>query len=284
MSISDVGSSISISTSSCGAISDGSFFFSKWIDWYKYGKYSDATDGSIVWNSDNFNKYKKHFEKRSDFNLFEKEYFLYKSLRVATSTALKHYVYVKNVNLPDNWYLTYPTLAKYNPGFSIDQHNHAMNFHTDYNIRDHWFSGSKFYLTSTSYLNDNYNGGEICFFKNKSIIKYKPEAGDIIVFPSGDPSLGLDNLYYHGVNKVVDGHKLLVRAYLRYISLNGEDNLSKCINYYGEQTWKKIYKNLTFINNLNYDQLLQYMDGIIEELPPQEYCKNFYVEMYEKYI
>lgn len=263
--------------------STGEFFFSKWLQWYKYGTYSDATNGQILWNLDILNQYSQNSIRLNSKDVFEKEYNLYLCLRQATSLALKHYVNLKNIYLPNNWFVSYPTLAKYYPGFSIDKYDHVMNFHTDYSIRDHWFSGEKFFLTCTTYINDDYDGGEICFLKNKKITQYKPEAGDIIVFPSGNPNQGINNLYYHGVKKVEKNYKILVRTYLKYISFDGNQEFELCQKTFGLNAWKKIYKNAAFINNLKYEDIVGKCYGIIDELLPEKFCKEFDVEMFKNF-
>lgn len=53
-------------------------------------------------------------------------------------------------------------------------------------------------LSTVMYLNDNYSGGEI-EFKNSNI-KFKPEAGSIIFFPS-------NFLYIHEVYPILDGFR-----------------------------------------------------------------------------
>jgi predicted 2-oxoglutarate/Fe(II)-dependent dioxygenase YbiX len=89
-------------------------------------------------------------------------------------------------------------------------------------------AGTKAEITVTMYLNDDYDGGDIEYrnydkhfthFRiegdqmiemetNKVIpgFNYKPQAGDIIIFPSKLP-------FYHGVKKVTKGQKLFLRTF-----------------------------------------------------------------------
>lgn len=104
----------------------------------------------------------------------------------------------------------------------------AMAYHVD---RQPWQSGKGKYnhvLTLTFYPNDNYDGGNISFINLSNSIEkefidnngntrkcimidepitYKPKAGDLTVFPSGQP-------FYHGVLPVSNGQKYLVRTFL----------------------------------------------------------------------
>ena len=106
--------------------------------------------------------------------------------------------------------------------------NYSLPFHTDYHYPTGHKPGTKPSITVTMYFNDDYEGGDIEFrifdkhytnFRiegntmiemdtNKVVegFNYKPQAGDIIIFPSRLP-------YYHGVKKVTKGQKLLARTF-----------------------------------------------------------------------
>jgi hypothetical protein len=56
-------------------------------------------------------------------------------------------------------------------------------------------------LTTVMYLNDNYDGGSLCF-KNQNI-DIKPEAGSLVIFPATPP-------YYHESKKILMGTKYMV--------------------------------------------------------------------------
>jgi predicted 2-oxoglutarate/Fe(II)-dependent dioxygenase YbiX len=106
--------------------------------------------------------------------------------------------------------------------------NYSLPFHTDYYYPTAHKSGTKPEITVTMYFNDDYEGGDIEFrvfekqythmriegntmidMDTKQVIEgfnYKPQAGDIIIFPSKLP-------FYHGVKKVTKGQKLLARTF-----------------------------------------------------------------------
>jgi hypothetical protein len=84
-------------------------------------------------------------------------------------------------------------ILKYEPGGKFDLH-----------IDD---AGATFRRASTVfYLNDNYEGGEIEFPSFN--VKYKPQAGDFIMFPSS-------YAYRHKVNPVVSGIRYAIASWLR---------------------------------------------------------------------
>lgn len=87
-----------------------------------------------------------------------------------------------------------------------------MGYHTDYFSVEE--PAGEFALTCTMYLNDNYEGGEVCFKTNGEDYVYKPQAGDVMVFPSGHPDLlSEDGVCLHGVRKITEGLKYFVRIF-----------------------------------------------------------------------
>ena len=104
----------------------------------------------------------------------------------------------------------------------------TLPFHTDFHQPTGNKPGPQAEYTVTMYLNDDYVGGEIDYRifegldgefdiidgelfpkdKSKTInrIQYRPQPGDIIIFPSRPP-------FYHGVRKVTEGTKRFVRMF-----------------------------------------------------------------------
>jgi hypothetical protein len=92
------------------------------------------------------------------------------------------------------------------------------------------------------YFNDDYEGGDIeyrlfdkhfthfriegdtmiCTDTNEIVpgFNYKPQAGDIIIFPSKLP-------YYHGVKKVTKGQKLFLRTFWSYKPMEPEKEVEE---------------------------------------------------------
>jgi hypothetical protein len=109
---------------------------------------------------------------------------------------------------------------------------YALPFHTDFDQQSENNPGPKPAITVTMYLNDDYEGGDIEYrLYNKSYqdmriegidlidnetqekapgFNYKPQAGDVIIFPSNKP-------YYHGVKKVTQGQKVFIRTFWMYL-------------------------------------------------------------------
>jgi predicted 2-oxoglutarate/Fe(II)-dependent dioxygenase YbiX len=80
----------------------------------------------------------------------------------------------------------------YDPGFGITLH------------ADDSTNGSRDYhrvLTVLVYLNDDYEGGEICFPQHNFILK--PKVGDVLAFPG-------NRLFQHEVKPIISGHRFAI--------------------------------------------------------------------------
>lgn len=187
--------------------------FGPWRDWYGFGRHA------LFSMIDDVKDDKEMYIVKSTFDAFKK---------VSTH-------YIKNHNLPINehetilnrnkeevplWQYPSPGFAKYwkDSGADVGS-NKAMQFHTDFDYSLLKNDGYKFCVTGVTYLNDNYDGGEIEFFVDGNLFKYKPQKGDIVIFPSGNPNFLTENneQYYHSAKVVKNGEKYLVRQYcMRY--------------------------------------------------------------------
>ena len=87
------------------------------------------------------------------------------------------------------------------------KNSYLLGFHLD-SIFNPPEEGRQHVITMMVYLNDDYLEGEISFLiigDNKSIISYKPEAGDLVLFPSFYP-------FYHSVNKCLGEERYSMRT------------------------------------------------------------------------
>lgn len=141
--------------------------------------------------------------------------------------------WIKNFDLKNNddWNIDRLNILKYNP--SEHTGKYAMNYHTDNHEYEHG-RGSKWTLTVTMYLNDDYEGGDISFLNEFTgeVLEYKPKAGDITVFPSFAP-------YYHAVHRVDKGNKYLVRMFWHHKYPGTEEWLEQ-EKKYGADVWAEM--------------------------------------------
>jgi hypothetical protein len=142
-----------------------------------------------------------------------------------------------------------------------------MNYHTDFafSLKDN--PGKKSITTCTMYLNDDYDGGEMVFnieprlarpyYKrseqflegepyNSGRIVYRPQAGDVVVFPSGNPDYLSDGGYYfHCVNRVWNADKYFVSIFNSY-EYYGSKEYREGIEEYGEELWTWLERRRTY--------------------------------------
>lgn len=112
--------------------------------------------------------------------------------------------------------------------------NYSMNYHTDFVVPLRDAPGTKFGITTTFYLNDDYEDGEICFKIGDHFISHKPKAGDVIVFPSRDP-------YYHAVRKSSGNNRYMIRSFWEY-NFPGTDEWLAGQAEHGEEKWAEMEK------------------------------------------
>jgi hypothetical protein len=174
---------------------DGRYYLRKWDKWSAFGTYSQQ----------------KHFddEPREFGQRYADEKYLADRTYEAYSLAINHYIEKHNVVIPEGGRLMTSSFSKYNSDIDTLRNGMTMPYHTDFIISERAMPGDKFFLTCTTYINDNYDGGDICFYINGDKFDYKPEAGDVLVFPSTLP-------YYHGVKTIRNGNKFFIRNFIQY--------------------------------------------------------------------
>jgi hypothetical protein len=140
----------------------------------------------------------------------------------------------------NKWIKMGPSICKYHANFAVAE-DLAMHYHTDYQVEKKDARGYNFSVTVTMYLNDEYEGGGIDFYINNKLFYYKPKAGDVIVFPAGDPGFLTEGneLYYHGVRKVIGAPKYFIRNNLLRFN-EGTEEWIKNQQLYGEEIWDQM--------------------------------------------
>lgn len=217
--------------------SQGKGVYHKWTDWFIFGRYCSSRSSKPI-IEDIKQSFKDGIEY--DFDLYDQEILLYSRLNEAVIAAISNYVTVNDVPLPKNSYISDQNIARYNPGVDTGE-GKAMQYHTDYGIGEWYWPGEKFLLTATTYMNDDYEGGELMFSIGSGVFKYKPNAGEIVVFPSGSPLYPGGEPYFHGVGGIRKNSKSLVRMYLKHVA-KGEKRWYDGEEKYGKDEWYKIAK------------------------------------------
>jgi hypothetical protein len=184
-----------------------------WEQWWIFGKMAKNVGPSFSWSSfpspSEWEEHLKDIKDNMNSSLIDEIVEVKRAFYEVTS----HYREEHSFEL-DNWVIPAPSFNVYIPNEKDQPGATSMGFHTDYQQEKADARGDKFMLTCTMYLGGEFEGGEIAFVitENPSdestynLIKYKPQEGDIIVFPSTPP-------FHHGVTKVTSGIRYMVRTF-----------------------------------------------------------------------
>lgn len=226
--------------------------FSPWTQWSIFGDYLNP----IVPTFSMGDKYGnlKQIETKTETEEKQKQLALemMENFHLVTEDYIKRFnidvdLEAMSVDESDNpirtWRWTGGTIGKYH--VSDEENKIGMRYHSDY-IREHGHTpGYKFVITCTIYFNDDYEGGEIDFAMGDKLYKYKPEAGDLLVFPSGHPDYLTEDgkPYLHGVMPSYKNNKFLARMYWQKYQ-RGTDEWYAKEKEFGKDVWISMQKDL----------------------------------------
>ena len=213
-----------------------------WDTWWVFGKIAQNVGPSYSWDAfPSQGEWEAHLEqikKELSSELIDEIVEVKRTFYEVTSDYLsKHSIDF------DNWLMHAPSFNVYIPNEEEQPGDTTMGFHTDYQLEKEEARGDKFKLTCTMYLNGDYEGGELAFVITDSpsdpstynLIKYKPQEGDIVVFPSTPP-------FYHGVTKLLSGNRYMVRTFwLEHFPGTPEWLAGEAAN--GEEAWSEMEKS-----------------------------------------
>ena len=180
--------------------------FRDWKDWYGQGKRRFS----------NFNRNHKYNNKEEKYlieicNAFEfikKDYFNdFENEKGIWPSFIKNWSKVKEEKSDyeiDYFRYNIDSVNKINKDLLMDYHVDEFPMISDLKTRRH-------VITVNFYLNNDYDGGEICAYdsiSNKSY-KYKPETGDAVVMPSTEP-------FYHAVKFFKNADRYFLRLFVDY--------------------------------------------------------------------
>lgn len=198
--------------------SNGKYYLREWDQWSVFGSYTQQKHNDS--------------EPREYGEMYDNEKYLSDSVYEAYTKAISDYIKRHNLTLPEGASLLTSSFSKYDTNVDHMKNNMSMQYHTDYIISERDMPGPKFFLTCTTYLNDDYVGGEIEFLMDGKQYPYKPQSGDILVFPSIEP-------YFHGVRTITSGEKFFVRNFVSY-TYNGSEEWLRNQRHYGAARWAKM--------------------------------------------
>lgn len=236
--------------------SKGKNFFQDWTQWAQYGTYTQAKQPQ-EWPSEKEEMF--HLEK----NLFDE-------IALCYDKAISHYFKHTNIEIPHGARYSGQSWCKYFNKIDTLKNNMTMQYHTDFIISQKDMPGEKFHTTCTFYINDNYNGGDIEFYVDGKFVNHKPKAGDLMVFPSGEP-------YYHGVKTIPDGNKFFIRNFVMFDYDGSQEWLSNQKRF-GAYKWSQKElerisyedpRNMLYIKD---GQIIPY-DDVVDNVPPGDMYK-----------
>jgi hypothetical protein len=214
---------------------------SGWKQWYTFGKEADMFNYQIN-ETDRVAQERKCIEEINDvFFKVTEHYALEYNVPIEKEKMFFDETLQQSTEL---WRKIGPSICKYDTQSGLDDpvFDLAMHMHTDYQKELEHNRGYKFTLTCTMYLNDDYDGGGLDFLVGDNILfLYKPKAGDVIVFPAGDPNYLSDpgELYRHGVRKCYNNPKYFIRNnWSRYYPGSKEWLDQEAI--YGQESWAQM--------------------------------------------
>lgn len=228
--------------------------FGEWSEWSSFGHYINYPAGTSFgkeWSYENLKTIKTNNKTQED-----QKYFLLE-LQKGFESVTSHYTSKfgkdfefdldKQVKTPEGenvslWKMYGPSICKYHKNMPEKM---SMVYHSDF-IREPIPSpGYKFAITANAYFNDDYVGGEIDFFVSGELVKYKPEAGDWLVFPSGHPEILRKDgtVYLHGVFPSYESEKYFSRMYWRKYSL-GSSEWAEKEKEFGKEKWLDMQKDI----------------------------------------
>jgi len=244
-------------------------FFSEWTQWSKFGEYLNP----VVLNHPHKLDYDNvsSIETKTETEGLQKELLLevLKGFNDVTKHYTQHFgveieedVYVKDDQENDIplWQWVGPSIAKYKDEI-VDMV--AMSYHSDYIWEPIISPGYKFAITALAYFNDDYEGGEIDFVIDKDLYKYKPEAGDYLVFPSGHPEILTKEgmVYLHGVLPPIGPNKYLSRMYwMKYTK--GAPEWYEKEKEFGKEVWASMQPEIMENFRLTHPNRNEILDGV----------------------
>jgi hypothetical protein len=226
--------------------------FNPWTQWSIFGEYLNPVIPSFstktkYGNFENVEATTENQKAQKDLGLE-----LHENFHLVSEDYIKRYgidVDLEDTSIDEfgkvipTWRYSAGSISRYH--VSDENAKIGMNYHSDYMREDAESPGYKFVITCTVYFNDDYEGGEVDFSMGNKLIKYKPEAGDILMFPSGHPDYLTEEgkPYLHGVMPAYKKNKYLARMYWQKYQRGSDDWYAK-EKEFGKEVWAGMQKDL----------------------------------------
>ena len=257
-----------------------SLLTSGWGPWGPYGKttyfYNDLKEGYIE-NIFNSVFHDSQLNNLNNYGLCRRTLFeiMINSILTELNQKIIHDFLIKNnFKVPNNSFFARIDLCKYDFQQKTPLHEMEMPFHNDYVTADHHLSCDKFLVSCNTYFTSDYSGAEIVFYINGKLVEYKPKAGDVLVFPSGNPNYVSNNYCLHAVKRG-SGNRYISRYFLKYC--DDRDNLTKVqdlINNKDESVSKKYWEKRSYFGSVSLEEINKHMRGEISKFEFEKYYEG----------
>ena len=187
-------------------------FFNEWRDWYGQGFRRDADFSlleKIEVGDDPILKLEKQFiiEINDCMKFIKEDYFKdFGKEKGIWPSFIKDWSLLLNTN---NKYWIDFFRYDVNQQVKLKKSGLFMEYHVDELPVPGETKPSRHVATVNFYLNDEYEGGEICVYDSTSnnTYMYKPHPGDAVIMPSTEP-------FYHGVKPFKNADRYFLRAFI----------------------------------------------------------------------
>ncbi len=226
--------------------------FSPWTQWASFGQYINPLfkgyhhTMTMEYIEDEVKAItpKQEEQKTAILEVFKNFHLATKDYIVKNNVEFDEHAVVKNHEgiTQKVWTTNGPSIARYRTDI---EDSIGLVYHSDYVREPIKTPGNKFVITALTYFNDDYEGGEIDFVIGKEAYMYKPEAGDVLVFPSGHPDILTKDgkVYLHGVMVPRKENKYISRMYwMRYEE--GSEEWYEKENEFGKDVWKEMHADI----------------------------------------
>jgi hypothetical protein len=244
--------------------------FTEWSKWSSFGEYLNPITTMVDWESDDIeenilkidgdeNQKNIILDIIKSFFLATKDYTERYGIDLdETTKELSH-----DKELVSTWQWSPPVICKYDHIVEPERIM-TMRYHSDYIWEPITSPGHKFAITSLAYFNDDYVGGEIDFLIGNKLIKYKPEAGDVVFFPSGNPKFLTENdkVYLHGVLPVVEGNNKYFSRMFWHKYEYGSNEWYEKEEEFGKEEWKDMQDKIMKDFRKDHPQRSVILDGV----------------------
>lgn len=238
----------------------------KWEPWYKQGKNIHQLfyrDQAIIEENDSENLKKEKIVLQNIFDVYDfikKDYLnKYNENNGKWPSYINQWDKIREKSDPIDINIYRYDVDRFD---KINEDELMMQFHVDEMPENAHSLNLHQVVTITFYLNENYEGGEVCFYdedQNKAY-EYKPRTGDATAFPSSAP-------FYHGVNHFTGSNRYFMRIFINYSSEGDTDWIKNNKNDYNDFIKNQHQKINDFVEKYSHAVTLEF---------PNKKPKNIY--------